>query len=193
MNNFELQKILETFEIIVDTREQPTKRALERYKSFGVPYSRQTLNYGDYTYNITFPNGAKLHHPDLRVNGHCCVERKQNLDELAMCFTRERERFEREFQRASEQNAKMYLLVENASWEMIIEGQYRSKFKPKAFLASLAAWQTRYDLGVIFCNMKVSGILIKELLYRDVKERLERGDFIWEETPITDGLNFTER
>lgn len=177
MDNFERQKILDTFEIIVDTREQPTARALKRYQSFGVPYRRQTLNYGDYTYNITFPNNQQLHHPDLRVNGHCCIERKQNLDELAMCFTRGRARFEREFQRATDHNAKMFLLVENATWELLLNGHYRSRFKPQAFLASIMAWQARYNLSVIFCDMSSSGRLIKEILYRDIKERLERGDF----------------
>lgn len=192
MDNFELQQILDSFEIIVDTREQPTKRALKRYESFGVPYSRHVLNYGDYTYNATLPNGLKLHDDSVRINGICCVERKQNLDELAMCFTRERARFEREFQRAGDNNAKMYLLVENASWEMVLDGQYRSRFKPNSFLASITAWQARYNLSVIFCNMKHSGILIKELLYRDFKERLVRGEFIWEKNQIRDGLNFSE-
>lgn len=181
IDNFTLKKILDSFQIIVDTREQPTKRALNRYDSFGVPWKRQTLNYGDYTYDVVLPNDMHLHHPDLRVNPHCFIERKQNLDELAMCFTRERARFQREFERASDQNAKGYLLVENASWEMLIKGQYRSRFKPKAFLASICAWQVRYDLTIIFCDMDVSGILIKEILYRDVKERLERGEFIIDE------------
>ena len=192
MDNFELQQILDTFEIIVDTREQPTKRALKRYESFGVPYSRHVLNYGDYTYNVTFPTG-KLHDVSKRISGICCVERKQNLDELAMCFTRERARFEREFQRAGDNNAKMFLLVENASWELLLDGQYRSKFKPKAFLSSITAWQARYNLSVIFCDMKNSGILIKELLYRDLKERLTRGEFEWERNQTEDGLKSTDR
>lgn len=191
MDNFEVKEILDTFEILVDTREQPTQRAPERYKSFGVPYRRQVMNYGDYTYNIVLPNGLDLHHRELRVSGHCCIERKQNLDELAACFTRGRERFAREFQRASDHNAKMYLLIENGSWEMIMNGQYRSRFRPKSFLASLTAWQVRYDITVIFCNMQSSGILIKEILFRDCKERLERGEFVWEmETVGEDGLSF---
>lgn len=181
MNNFEIDKILKTFQILVDTREQPTKRQKARCESFGVPYRRQLLDYGDYTYDLLLGNNM-LHPGYDRVYGVCCIERKQNLDELAMCFTRGRARFEREFQRASDHNAKMYLLIENASWDMIYEGQYRSKFSPKAFIASLTAWQVRYDMTVIFCDMKYSGKLIKEILYRDAKERLERGEFIWDKT-----------
>lgn len=176
MNNFEIQNILDTFEVLVDTREQSTPKSIERYESFGVSWRRQTLNYGDYTYSVKL-DGKDIHDQGERVNGICCIERKQNLDELAMCFTRERKRFEREFERASEHNARMILLVENASWDMIFDGQYRSKFSRKAFIASLVAWQVRYGMTVVFCESRNSGMLIKEILYRDIKERLERGEF----------------
>ena len=176
MNNFEIKSILDSMEIIVDTREQATHRASSRYEALGVPYYRQTMNYGDYTYNVVI-NGEKLHRSDMRVNGLCVVERKQNLDELAACFTRGRERFEREFQRAGDYNAKVYLLVENASLDLLMAGQYRSKFRPKAFLASLMAFEVRYNITTLFCESKNSGALIREVLYRDIKERLERGEF----------------
>jgi hypothetical protein len=176
MDDFEIKRILKSFEIIVDTREQETFRSQKRYEALGVPYYRQTLNYGDYTYNVNV-DGKDLHKTEGRVNGLCVVERKQNLDELANCFTRGRERFAREFERASEQNAKVYLLIENGSLDMLIKGQYRSRFKPKSFLASLMAWEVRYNLTTLFCESEHSGILIKEVLYRDIKERLERGEF----------------
>ena len=176
MNHFEIKSILDSMEIIVDTREQVTYRASDRYEALGVPYFRQTLNYGDYTYNVTI-NGNKLHKEGEKVNGLCVVERKQNLDELAACFTRGRERFEREFERAGNHNAKVYLLIENGSLDLLLAGQYRSRFKPKAFLASLMAFEVRYNITTLFCESKNSGRLIKEVLYRDIKERLERGEF----------------
>lgn len=176
MDVFDIKRVLDSFEVIVDTREQVTYRSEARYKDFGVPYRRQTLNYGDYTYNVLI-DGKDLHRKDCKVNGLCIVERKQNLDELAACFTRGRERFEREFERASDNNAKSYLLIENGSWDMIFEGQYRSRFRPQSFLASICAWQVRYNLTVVFCSSKHSGKLIREILYRDIKERLERGEF----------------
>jgi hypothetical protein len=39
------------------------------------------------------------------------------------------------------------------------------------------AWEVRYNMTTIFCESDHSGILIKEVLYRDIKERLERGEF----------------
>ena len=169
--------MLKTFRILVDSREQPSKRAEARYKSFGSPYERATLSYGDYTYNATLPGGADIFNVSDTVKPLCCVERKMNLDELAQCFTHSRERFEREFLRAKENSARIYLLVENASWENLLNGKYRSKFNAKAFEASVIAWQIRYNLQLYFCKEETSGRLINDILYRDLKERLERGDF----------------
>jgi hypothetical protein len=134
------------------------------------------LDYGDYTYNLTLP-GGELHDVSNRIKGRCVIERKQNLDELAMCVTRSRDRFRREFERAAEAGAKVYLLIENASIDILMAGQYRSRFNPKAFLASLTAYSVRYDMIPLFCDMVNSGRLIREVLYRDAKERLERGEF----------------
>ena len=100
-----------------------------------------------------------------------------NLDELAMCFTRSRKRFEREFERARAVGAKVYLLVEDATYEDIIRHRYRSKFASNAFLASLLAWSARYNLTPVFCRAETSGELIREILLRDLRERLERGEY----------------
>lgn len=176
MDHFEIDEILQTFQIIADTREQNTPRASERFKAFGVPVQRATLNYGDYCGNITLPDGP-LYDGSGRISAPCCIERKMSLDELASCFTRGRDRFQREFDRAVEKNARVYLLVENGSWEAIQRHRYRSKYHPKAFQASLAAWTVRYNMTPIFCKAETSGDLIREILYRDMKERLEKGEF----------------
>jgi ERCC4-type nuclease len=177
MTRSDENKIIESFSIIVDTREQATRRSEQRYKSMGVDITRAVLDFGDYTYNLTLPDGP-LHDITERIKPKCVVERKQNLDELAMCFTRSRDRFQREFERAAEAGARIYLLTENASFDMILSGQYRSRFQPQAFIASILSWSHRYDMVPIFCDMKSSGRLIREILFRDMKERLEKGDFI---------------
>lgn len=177
MDLFEQKEVLRSFEILIDTREQPSERAKRRYESFGVPYRRATLYYGDYTYNATLPDGAQLHSLSETIKPICAVERKMNLDELAGCFTRSRDRFKREFERAQENGCRIYLICENANWENLLTGRYRSLFNENAFAASTAAWMVRYNMNVIFCKEETSGRLIKEILYRDLKERLERGEF----------------
>lgn len=177
MDIFEQKEALKSFEILVDTREQNTEKSKKRYDSFGVPYRKATLDFGDYAYNFTLPGGQKLHDISNTIRPLCAVERKMNLDELAGCFTRSRQRFQREFERASDNGSRIYLICENANWENLLNGKYRSKLNPNAFAASAAAWMIRYNMNVIFCKEETSGRLIKEILFRDLKERLERGEF----------------
>ena len=168
--------MLNTFQILVDNREQATPKAVERYKSFGVPYKRATLNYGDYCGIITL-NDSEIYDTAHSVKASCVIERKMSLDELAMCFTRGRDRFRREMERARASCAKIYLLTEGGDWEKIYRHCYRSRFNPNAFIATLTAWMVRYEINVLFCRPGTSGKLIREILYRDIKERLEKGEY----------------
>ena len=177
MDIFDQKEVLKHFTVLVDTREQPSKRADKRYEAFGSPYERAKLDCGDYTYNAILPDGSTIHDPTKNVIPLVAVERKMSLDELAQCFTHDRQRFKREFERAQAHGCRIYLLCENSTWENLINGKYRSKFNPKAFIASIIAWQIRYDMQLLFCKEETSGTLIKEILYRDLKERLENGEF----------------
>ena len=163
--------------ICVDTREQESERAVKRYEQFGCPYERRTLNYGDYTFNFKLPNGKYVYPGDVVIDGPAVIERKMSLTELSGNFTRNRKRFIAEFDRAKAAGASVYLLIENGSWEKLIAGHYKTKFRPEAYKASLTAWMARYNAKVIFCKHETSGSLIKEILYRELKERLERGDY----------------
>lgn len=176
MDIFEQRQALDNMEILVDTREQPTARSRRRYESFGVPYRRATLNFGDYTYS-TLMNGKPLYEGEKPiVPRFCVVERKMDIDELAQCLTRTRKRFEAEFQRAKDAGARIYLIVENGSWECIKNGAYRTRVLPHVLLASCMAFMVRYNAQIIFCREESTGSLIKEILYRDLKERLQTGE-----------------
>lgn len=173
----EVQAVLETFEILVDTREQPTDRAKKRYERFRCPYHRVTLSYGDYAYNARLPDGTYIYDISETVSPVCVVERKMSLDELAACFCKGRRRFTGEFERAIAADARIFMITENASWENLFNGKYRTKMNAVAFKASAVAFMVRYNMNLSFCKEETSGELIKEILYRDLKERLERGDF----------------
>ena len=175
MERLEVESCLASMTVCVDKREQPSARAEKRYSAFSCEYCRCTLDYGDYTYNFTLPNGELLFKPDERIKGHVVIERKMDLTELSGCFTHERARFEREFERAKESGAKTYLLVEDATWENLINGRYRTKFNPKSYLASITAYLARYNITPIFCKQETAGKMIYEILRRELKERLENG------------------
>lgn len=177
MDIFDIKHCLESMSIIVDSREQPTKRARDRYKAFGCPYDRGKLNYGDYTYNFTLPDGMRAYDIQRPIDPCVSIERKMNIGELCQCFGKGRDRFEREFERAAMQGGKIYLLVENASWEKIYNGSYNSRFHPNALVASTLGWSTRYGFQIIFCRPETTGKMIRDILYRELKARLERGDY----------------
>ena len=171
MNPFELQESLENITLLVDTREQPTKRLQDRIKNTGFFYKRKKLDVGDYSCECKLPSGEVIDFSSKVV-----VERKMNLDELCLCFGKERKRFEREFERAKEKGCKVYLLVENASWEKAYNGKYRSLLTPNALIASLNAFRVRYGMQIDFCKEETTGKLIRDILYREVKNYLEGCD-----------------
>lgn len=169
MHPLDISSILSTMTIIVDSREQATEQAKRRYEDFGVPWRRDKLDFGDYTAEITAQSGEQLSLKNIVV-----IERKMSLDELCGCYTHDRDRFTREFERSRAAGARMYLLIENASWEMAYNGKYRSKMKPQALIASMTAWAARYDCHIVMCKAETSGKLIHDILYREIKEILTR-------------------
>lgn len=166
MHPVEIQNALDTMTIIVDSREQDTAQARRRYESFGCPWIRDKLDFGDYSAMFTMPDESKFDLRNLAV-----IERKMSLDELCGCYTHDRARFEREFERAKRAGARVCLLIENASWETAYNGKYRSKMKPQALVASMLAWSARYDCRIVMCKAETSGKLIRDILYREAKER----------------------
>ena len=162
----EIEEALKGMVVLVDTREQDTARLRVRLKDMKCEHERCKLDFGDYSAKVPV-NGEWL---TLNV----AIERKMDLDELAQCYCNGRKRFEREFERAKEAGAKIYLLIENGTWEDAYLGNYRSKMNPHSFVASLLAWLARYRCQLIFCRQRTSGRLIYDILYREAREYLER-------------------
>lgn len=162
--------------ICVDTREQETDNARRRYSDFKCPYDRGKLEYGDYCFNVQFSNKKWLHNQSCepeKIYPIIYIERKMNLDELCLCFGKERKRFEKELIKAKEHDARGYLLVENMTWENALNGKYRSRLNPNALVSSVLAWSIRYNLHIIPCKSETSGTMIYNILYRELKEYLE--------------------
>ena len=153
--------------LLLDTREQDTARLRARLTMAALPFERQKLDFGDYSAKFPLPDGSWYD-----MSGECVIERKMSVDECCQCFTYDRPRFEREFERAKAAGAKIYLLIENASFEQVLSGHYRSHMQPNALAASIFAWLARYDSQILMCKQATSGRLIREILLREGKERL---------------------
>ena len=167
MTPFEVEQALRNLTVIVDTREQDTRVFRNRLEQVGFPFIRQKLDFGDYSCRTELSDGSSVDFSD-----RFAIERKMSIDELAMCYTSNRKRFTAEFERAKNAQAKMYLLIENATFEKIIGGQYRSRVAPNALIGSIFAFLARYNCQIIFCKTESTGRVIREILYREAKEIL---------------------
>ena len=168
MNVFEINEALDSMVCLVDSREQDTPRLRARIEQMKCPIERTALSFGDYSAEFPLPNGETY-----SLKDKVCIERKMHIDELCNCYCKDRERFAREFERAAIKGSKIYLLIEDATWEKVYAGKYRSQMRESALVASMLAWLARYNCQLIFCKPETSGQLIKDILYREGKERME--------------------
>lgn len=166
----EIEKMLDSMTILVDTREQPTKSLERRIEGFNRPFIRKALSYGDYSAQYIDPSG-EIHSLENQV----VVERKQNITEICSNFTSGRPRFKREFDRAIQDGAKVHLIIEEDNWEKAYSGDYRSKLNPNSLIASLLSWCHRYNITVYFCKKETTGKLIADIMHYAIREKL-----IWE-------------
>ena len=167
LDPIEAEECLNQMVYCVDTREQPTANLAKRME-YLQPNVRETLIAGDYTAKTLLPDGTWFYVPTA-------VERKMSLTEIAGNLTRERERFRAEFNRASEHGIRLYILIEQASWEAAYAGAYRSKMKPQSLIASLLTWCARYRCAILMCDRPdTSGKLIRDILHYEMREALDR-------------------
>lgn len=123
--------------IIVDTREQaPFAFGHERY---AVEVEAGALAVGDYSL--------------AGLEDKVAVERK-SLPDLVACLGRERERFERELQRAAALDA--FMVVVEAPWAELAQGSYRSALNPHAACQSVLAFQARYRIPFLFAGSRAA-------------------------------------
>jgi len=158
---------MKSFKIYVDDREHETDALNERISHFNCPAEWHRLDYGDYSATVTLDDDT-----EFSLENKVVIERKMDIAELCKCFTSDRERFKREFERAAEAGAKTYLLIERGSWEWAYSGAYRSKMSPNSLIGSLTTWLARYNCQIIFCQQKTTGRLIYDILFHEMREAL---------------------
>lgn len=151
--------------VVIDTREQVNGHITKYLTEKDVSVINRKLDIGDYACQIG----------DLSFERDFVIERKRNLDELCGNLTSDRDRFEREFIRSKAYGTKVFLLIEDATWDDVFLGNYRSKMTPKALRASLMAWQAQFNITVIFCRHEHSPQMIHELLMYSARKELIYG------------------
>ena len=162
----QLAEELAKLTVIIDSNEKVYSHIENYLKKNDVKYKVRKLETGDYTAMLG----------DMTLENDVAIERKASLDEICGNFTRERERFEREFLRAKATGLKMFLVIENASWAKVFLGDYRSALPPKSLIAALLSWQVRFNITIIFCNPEETPKIIHGILHYYAREVLIHGD-----------------
>lgn len=152
--------------ITIDTREKKNQHLTKFWDKQNIKYRIEKLNVGDYSFEFN-----KINYENKIV-----IERKNSLDELCQNFTKNRERFRREFLRAEDRF--VFLLIENAAIKDIYNHNYRSKMHPNALAGSIKSWREKYNIYVLFSKKLEAGPKILEIFNRylkSVKQQIKEG------------------
>jgi ERCC4-type nuclease len=124
--------------ILVDTREKDL-HIVSKLERLGIPYKRQKLNYGDYSFELR----------GISYANKVVIERKGSIDEIIGNFTKGRDRFRREFERS--RGCKVVLIIEAS--ESDIDGRnYRSRMDPSELKSFIRTWCYKFGLGFSFID-----------------------------------------
>ena len=168
----EIKTLMKGLVVLIDTREQENGHILRYFDQKKISYAVKKLNFGDYSAKLLKNEEIGVYR-DLYFDDSVAVERKNSLSELAGNLTKDRARFESELIRAK--GADISLMVENASYTDLVLGRYRSEYNPKAFVATLDTYYSRYGLSVDYVEQELAGNLIYHRLYYAVREELLNG------------------
>lgn len=159
---------------MVDSREQENTHIIDYLTKKKIPFKKQKLDYGDYSFFI--PANTDLNIPrDIHYSSDIVIERKAHLNEISGNLTADGgSRFESELIRS--QGAKFYLMIENASYADIINHNYNTQYDPKAFVARLKTFESRYGISISYINSKCSGNFIYHTFYYWLREQIKGGE-----------------
>lgn len=151
--------------LLIDTREKPKaiKTILKQFDDAGIVHESTKLLFGDY---------MDWNRPQI------VIDRKQTIAELAKNCTTEHERFKAEMERAQKAGAELIILVEQNrykdrdEWIHVerIEDLMRwsnphSIIRGEKVYRVLRSWCAKYPIRVEFCDKRVTGRRILELIY----------------------------
>ena len=89
-----------------------------------------------------------------------------------------RARFERELHRLRGYRFKRLLVI--GSEAKILAGQYHSNIKPNAVLATVCAFEVRYDLPVVFVSTAQAGArLVERWAFYYARQAVETVNDLW--------------
>ena len=151
--------------LLIDTREKPKaiQNIVKTFDEAGIVHESTKLLFGDY---------MDWNRP------HIVIDRKQNIQELAMNCTHEHVRFKAELERARKAGAHLVILVEQNRYKDGTEWRHvkdisdlmrwtspHTSIRGEKIYRVLASWTNKYNLSVEFCDKRQTGKRILEIIY----------------------------
>lgn len=154
----EKEELVKSMVILIDTREQKNAHITAWFDKKNIKWKNKALKQGDYSFFIESNETLGIS-KDLYFDREIVIERKGSLEELSSNLTKERDRLEKELALAPSHKV---LLIENANYFDVVDGNYRSEYNKKSYWASLHSFWHRYKMPIFFMpDNKYSGIFIK--------------------------------
>lgn len=167
----EINELVQSITILCDTREQKNPHILEWFNKNKISYKTKALSNGDYSFYVPANSDLNIDR-DLYFDKEIMIERKNSLEELSGNFTQHRNRFEEEM--ATFPGIK-YLMIENANYEDIVKGNYKTNISKKSFIGSIHTFNHRYNLQIFFMpNPRFSGYFIYGTFSYYLKQHLHK-------------------
>ncbi len=167
----ELQRLLNTMVILIDTREQKADHIIKYLNNHDIDYKQKKLDFADYSFMLPADPELGIMR-DIYFTDQIVIERKNNLNELSNNLTHNRQQFENELIRKN--NCRMILLIEDKNgYQNIVNGNYRTEYNPKSYLASLLTYHHRYNITIQFIRPAYSGQFIRYEFYYYCREYLK--------------------
>ena len=165
----ELQELIDSMVIIIDTREKCNDHLLKMFDKMCVKYTTRALKYGDYSFYIPENNKLGINKP-LFFDKQIIVERKGSLEEISGNLTEHRDRFEKELALAPKNKV---IIIESSNYADIINGNYRTKYNQKSFWASYHSFWHKYNCPIVFMPDKyMSAYFIRGYFVYYLKNKL---------------------
>lgn len=166
----EIKNLIKRMIILVDSREKKNTHILDYLTKQGIACQVTALDYGDYSFMLKEAAAGQ----DIFFHQDIVIERKASLEELSGSLAQQRERFEKEFLKAGNDGCKVYLMIEApGGYSDIIQHNYRTEFKPSAFMASLKTWESRFGCNVQFIDPQYSGYYLLSTFQYFAREALK--------------------
>ena len=151
--------MLKSIVILVDTREKEGKNdhILKYFDGMKIEWKRRKLDAGDYSFYLKKNEELGIPH-DIWFDKEIMVERKANLEEFAANISRERDRIKKELTIAPPNKV---ILIENASYSDMVNGNYQSNYSPKSYFATVHSFWHEFNVPFVFMDDKrFSGLFI---------------------------------